>query len=138
MSEVQWDRVVSCVAGVEGLEVVERQGDGTLGAARNVPYSRTTGQRAGLGGEVGHYRLLHKGGGTIPMSGDAYHLYGNLLYAKQSLAKTQTESGGGCWHLERLDAAKPGYVSTWTYIDQTGCRAWQSSAPQYKPPTRAY
>lgn len=46
MANVNWDRVVSCVAGVDGLEVVERDESGTLGAARNVPYSRQSPQRA--------------------------------------------------------------------------------------------
>lgn len=37
--------MVSCVAGAEGLEVVERQPDGTLGAAKNVPYSMPGAER---------------------------------------------------------------------------------------------
>lgn len=147
MSNVNWDRVVSCVAGVDGLEVVERDDSGMLGAARNVPYSRQSPVRAPpqaqpVGYSLNTYRLrittyikCKDVNGSL-LFGAPTQSYGPSFFAlsdeeaRPKMSNPIITLGNGCtqkscWALERLEK-QPGYASSWTTIaTEPNCSATQ-------------
>lgn len=138
MSNVNWDRVVSCVAGVDGLEVVERDDSGTLGAARSVPYSRQSPVSAPrlpmtpeefaakfpetqklfcTDAELKTYRFVkvprQTNAGYVETPTPPFKACSDQDAWKILLYTVMDEAW--CVRLERLDA-KPGYVSQWVKL----------------------
>lgn len=155
MSDVRWNSVVSCVAGAEGLEVVERQPDGTLGAARNVPYSMPVAvrQKLVLGALHTYFvesvvlKQTNAGGAafavapplpTAIMFSTPEHVALNVVQGAQAEAPSHV-----CYRLWKSDVSKETYFQTMDVsvalkhtLVWDGCSKFPGQPPVYPPQQR--